>query len=112
MDLFACLCTIDEDKLELFGKLRAEHYGFLIAQRDRILFGGPARIAVGGRPETMIIIVKAADQAEAEAWIASEPYNSHGGFKAVAVRPWSQVIPESEPGALGRVLAEERAKSA
>ena len=110
MGLYACLCSIDESKLDLFGRLRADHYGFLIAQRKRILFGGPARVAEGGRPETMIIIVEANDLADAEAWIADEPYNAHGGFKVVAVRPWSQVIPEAEPGLLLRIRDEEQAK--
>jgi uncharacterized protein YciI len=103
MSLYACLCTIDEGKLDLFSRLRADHYGFLIAHQRRIRFGGPARVAEGGRPETMIIIVEANDQADAEAWIAGEPYNAHGGFKVVTVRPWSQVIPEPEPGLLVRI---------
>jgi uncharacterized protein YciI len=110
MGLYACLCTIDENKLDLFGRMRADHYGFLVAQQKRIHFGGPARVAEGGRPETMIIIVEANDQADAEAWIAHEPYNANGGFKAVAVRPWSQVIPETEPGLLERTRDEEQAK--
>eukprot|EP01035_Chromulina_nebulosa_P064986 gene64986-biopygen47581 len=102
MALFACLCTIDEARLDIFGCLRADHYDFLVLQQQRIRFGGPARVADGGRPETMIIIVDAADLADAEAWIASEPYNAHGGFSQVVVRPWSQVIPETEPGILAR----------
>ena len=111
MPLFAFLCTIDEAKLELFGRLRADHYAFLLAERHRIRFGGPARVEEGGRPEMMIIVAEAADRAEAERWIAGEPYNSHGGFSEVRVRPWSQVLPEPEPGTLQATLNAERAKS-
>ena len=110
MGLYACLCTIDETKLDLFTRLRANHYAFLVAEQQHILFGGPARVAEGGRPETMIIIVEARDQADAEAWIAREPYNAQGGFSSVAVRPWSQVIPEVEPGLLERTRNEEQLK--
>jgi len=60
----------------------------------------------------MIIVVEAEDQLDAEAWIAAEPYNAHGGFNGVVVRSWSQVLPEPEPSALRRTLEEERAKIA
>lgn len=110
MPLYLALCTIDPSKLDLFGTLRAEHYGFLIEQRHRIRFGGPARAAEGGPPETMVIIAEADSQEEAEAWIAREPYNAHGGFRSVVVRPWSQVIPEAESGALECTRADELAK--
>ncbi len=107
MSLFAILCTIDQDRLDLFGTHRDDHYGFLIAHQHRILFGGPARSMEGGTPETMIIVVQAADQRDAETFIAAEPYNRAGGFGSVVVRPWSQVLPEVEAGALARVhLAE------
>lgn len=111
MGLYACLCTIDATKLDLFSTLRADHYEFLVAQQHRIRFGGPTRADEGGRPETMIIIVEAASLESAEAWIAAEPYNANGGFSRVVVRAWSQVIPETEPGALRRILADERAKA-
>ena len=60
----------------------------------------------------MIIVAEAASLADAERWIASEPYNAHGGFNGVVVRPWSQVLPEPEPGALAATLEAERAKRA
>jgi uncharacterized protein len=102
MSLFAILCTINPAKLALFGNHRGDHYEFLIAEQHRIRFGGPARSPDGGAPETMIIIVEAADLDEAEAFIAAEPYNQAGGFSSVVVRSWSQVLPEQEPGSLVR----------
>ena len=108
---YALLCTIDPGKLDLFATLRAEHYRYLITHRESIVFGGPARVAVGGRPETMIIVVEAPSLADAEQFIAEEPYNRHGGFSHVAVRPWSQVLPEAEPGALEKTLQTELSQS-
>ena len=98
----------DAGKLELFGRLRAENYRFLIAEQHRICFGGPARVEDGGRPETMIIVAEAADLTEAESWIAREPYNAAGGFREVRVRPWSQVLPEDAPGTLQTTLDSAR----
>ena len=111
MALYAFLCSIDPAKLELFGRLRAEHYAFLLAQRDRIRFGGPTRADARGVPETMIIIAQATDQADAEAWISGEPYNAHGGFAQVTVRLWNQVLPEPQRGALQATLDAERASA-
>ncbi len=108
MPRYAVLCTIDEAKLALFAQLRADHYAYLLEEQHRILFGGPARVAEGGRPETMIIIVEASSTDDANAFIAAEPYNRRGGFSAVTVRPWSQVLPELEPGSLQRTYDSER----
>lgn len=100
----ALLCTIDPAKLPLFTELRGEHYRYLIAQRARIVFGGPLRTAPGGPPETMLIVVEVATLDEARAFIAAEPYSAHGGFSEIRVRAWSQVIPETEPGTLEKTL--------
>jgi uncharacterized protein YciI len=108
---YAILCTIDRAQLDLLGRLRAEHYRFLLAHRETIAFGGPMRSGEGAPPETMLMVVDASSQAEAERFIAAEPYNAHGGFRHVVVRPWSQVIPEAEPGALQRTLDAELARA-
>lgn len=101
-------CTIDETQVELLAAHRAEHYEFLIAHRDRIVFGGPARAVEGGPPQTMVIVIEASSAQEAQHFIADEPYNRNGGFSAVAVRPWSQVIPEPIAGSLQATLDAER----
>lgn len=103
----ALVCTINSAKLPLFSALRGEHYRFLIAQRPRIVFGGPLRISPGDPPETMLIVVEVASLEEARAFIAAEPYSAHGGFSDIRMRFWSQVIPESEPGALEKTLNSE-----
>jgi uncharacterized protein YciI len=60
------LCTIDPKKRDLFATHRADHYRFLIANRETILFGGPARPSENGAPETMIIVVDTPTLADAE----------------------------------------------
>ncbi|TPG36036.1 YciI family protein [Mycolicibacterium hodleri] len=103
-------CTIDETRLELLAAKRAEHYEFLIAHRDQIVFGGPARAEEGGPPQTMVMVVEVASTQEARRFIADEPYNRSGSFSKVAVRPWSQVIPELTSRSLQTTL--ESARSA
>ena len=50
MSRYLIECTIDETQLDTLLARRAEHYEFLIAHRDRIVFGGPARAVEGGPP--------------------------------------------------------------
>jgi uncharacterized protein YciI len=38
--------------------------------------------------------VEAESAPAAEAFIADEPYNSHGGFSSIVIRPWTQMLPE------------------
>ena len=56
----------------------------------------------------MVIVVEASSAEDARRFIADEPYNCSGGFSAVAVRPWSQVIPEPTAGSLQATLDAER----
>jgi uncharacterized protein YciI len=107
MARFAVLCTVDPTQLEIFARLRAEHYRFLIDRRETILLGGPTRTTEGGLPETMIMIIETESLAAAKDFISDEPYNHAGGFTQVVVRPWTQVIPELEDGALYKTLAAE-----
>lgn len=47
----------------------------------------------------------AAEAAAAEAWVAAEPFCASGEvFTGVTIRPWSQVVPETGPGALDRAI--------
>ena len=108
MDHYLLECTIDPAKLDTLAAQRAEHYEFLIAHRDDIVFGGPARLDRNGPPQTMLIVVRAASAADAQAFIDAEPYNRSGGFTSIRIRPWSQVIPEPTPGSLQRTLDAER----
>jgi len=110
MSHFAILATIDQGQIEALKRIRPEHYRYLLANQSMLVFGGPTRTPEIQIPETMIIIVNAPDIAAAEAFIAAEPYNRNGCFSHVAVRTWSQVMPEAEPGALARTVEElERA---
>lgn len=109
MSRFLVVATIDPDRTDVLAARRAEHYEFLIAHRHVIVFGGPARAHEGGPPEQMILVVEAASPVEALAFVDREPYRRHGGFSSVSVRPWSQVLPEPEPGSLQHTLDAERA---
>lgn len=109
MDLYLLECTIDPATSDTLAARRADHYEFLIAHQEDIVFGGPARADRGGPPQTMLIVLRAASANDAQAFIDAEPYNRSGGFSSIRIRPWSQVIPEPTPGSLRRTLDAERA---
>jgi uncharacterized protein YciI len=109
---FLLQCVIDQQKLDVFARLRADHYAFLIAQQHKIVFGGPTRTSDGGPPHTMIIVLESATADDAHAFIAAEPYNANGGFSEVVVRPWTQVLPETHAGELQQTYAAERRRAA
>ena len=102
-------CVISLDRLETMAAARAAHYEFLIANQDRILFGGPTRLLRSdGPPHSMVMVIEAASEQAAIEFISSEPYNRLGAFSSVSVRWWNQVIPEPSPGTLQSVLESEQ----
>jgi uncharacterized protein len=101
-------CTIDPAQLDLLAAKRADHYAFLLAHRDAIVCGGPARAHPDGPPQTMIMVIDTPSAEAAHAFLAAEPYNRGGAFSNVTIRPFSQVIPEPVPGSLQHTLDAER----
>jgi uncharacterized protein len=112
MARFLLEARIDPAKLDVLAAKRAEHYAFLVAHQAEIVFGGPSRGRDGGPHETMIMVVEAASQADAQVFMDREPYHRNGGFSTVTVRSYTQVMPEPEPGSLLRALEAERARIA
>jgi uncharacterized protein len=103
------ICEIVSDALPHLKALRLKHLEYIAEHRQEILFGGPAR-DTNGLPETMIIVLATTSRAEAEAFVAAEPYNASGRvFGAVTVRSWSQVLPDHEPNALEQAIRQESA---
>lgn len=101
------VCEIGPGALPHLKRLRLDHLRFIARHKDEILFGGPAR-GLDGTPQTMVIVHKAEQRREVEAFMASEPYAASGRvFASVSIRSWSQVLPEPEPGALAAAIGEE-----
>lgn len=89
-------------------RLRLQHLEYVAKCRDRILFAGPARDRTG-RPSTMIVIIDVPSLEDAEAFASNHPYVQSGlVFESIAVRQWSQVIPELQPGLVLEEIEKER----
>lgn len=106
------VCRIAAGALPALKALRLQHLAYIAVHQHEILFGGPARDPQG-MPQEMIIVVATPSLAEAQRFIAAEPYNASGQvFDSVTVRAWTQVVPDTTPGALQAEIDKERASVA
>ncbi len=107
--LFAFICVDKPDSSELRSKLRPPHLEYMIAVKDRTVFGGPLQDDAGEASQGSIFAIEFGSRAEAEAFLAEEPYNKGGLFQSTAIWRWRQMIPEVEEGQLLKLLERERA---
>jgi uncharacterized protein YciI len=89
--LFTIACTDKPASLELRLATRPAHIEHLKAQAGRIVLGGPV-LDPAGNPCGSLLVVEAADRAEAEAFAAADPYAKAGLFESVAIRPFRTVF--------------------
>lgn len=91
--LFALICKDKPGALGVRMETRPKHVEFingLIADR-KLAFAGPF-LDAEGKSNGSLVMIEAADQAEAEAVAASDPYAKAGLFDSVEVRPWTWVF--------------------
>ncbi len=79
------------------GPVRAEnrpaHLDYLKSKLERIVVGGPI---LGDDGETVLgsmLVIEAADRAEAEAFAAGDPYAKAGLFESVTISAYKKVFP-------------------
>lgn len=104
---FQIFCLDDPAKPGLRARIRAEHLRYMIAHRDRILFGGPMKTDPGGTSIGSAFALDYATRAEVDGFLASEPYSCAGLFSTVIVHPMAVMVPERHPGFLDEELARE-----
>lgn len=90
--MFFAIMHLDKpDSAALRQATRPAHIDYLRAHVARIIEGGPM-LDAQGRPCGSLIIVDAADQAEAEALVAADPYVAAGLFASSVIRPYRRVF--------------------
>ena len=89
--LFTIACTDKPASLELRLATRPAHIEHLKVEASRIVLGGPV-LDPAGNPCGSLLVVEAADRAEAEAFAAADPYAKAGLFESVAIRPYRVVF--------------------
>jgi len=87
--LFALTCTDKPGALQTRLDNRPAHLDFLNAS-GKVVFAGP--FIADDKPTGSLVVIEAADRAEAEAFAAADPYAKAGLFSDVTIREWRKVI--------------------
>jgi len=91
--LFALICNDKPNSLDLRLKVRSEHLAFLDTITTKA--AGPF-LDEAGNPAGSLVIIEAADMAQAKAIAARDPYAIAGLFAAVDIRPWKWLVKNPE----------------
>jgi hypothetical protein len=91
MPQFILLCRDKPGCLALRLETRPAHLAYFGAFGHRLILGGPM-LDGGGDPNGSMLIIEAADGAEAQAIADNDPYKKAGLFAEVSVIPFKTVI--------------------
>lgn len=105
---FHLFCMDDPGKPGLRERIRARHLEYMIAHRERILFGGPLKADDGVMSVGSAFALDYETRAEVDAFLADEPYSQAGLFESVVVRRIAMMVPEKQRGFLEEELERER----
>lgn len=83
----------------LRAKTAAAHLRYLVENASRVHTGGPLLDPHEGAMIGSLYVVKVENYEAARQFIEEEPLNRAGLFESIVIRGWTQMQPESEPGA-------------
>ncbi len=79
------------------GQVRADnrpaHLDYLKSKLDSIVIAGPMTNDAGDAVLGSMLVIEAADRAEAEAFAAGDPYAKAGLFDKVEIKAYKKVLP-------------------
>ena len=105
---FLILCRLKKTAVVPRKTMRLEHLEYIQQHKASIVASGPA-LDEANAPSMMTLLVEFTDRQAVEDFIQHEPYTASGQVvESVEVHQWSQVLPEPEPGSLGKDIEKER----
>ena len=75
------------------AQARDVHLDYLKGFADQVIVAGPLLNEDGGMIGSLLLM-SFASRAEAEAFVAGDPYGKAGLFQSVTVTPWKKVLPQ------------------
>jgi uncharacterized protein YciI len=93
--LFAIVCADRPGNLDLRQATRPVHLDYLKSHAHRLVQAGPV-LNAAGEPCGSLLIIDAADRAEAEALAAGDPYARAGLFESTMIRPYRMVFRDGQ----------------
>ncbi|MEE8515652.1 MAG: YciI family protein [Alphaproteobacteria bacterium] len=89
---FFIRCNDKPDIGDLRAETREAHLDYLRGASDKVLAAGPTLGDDGETVTGSVLIIKAADRAEAQAFTDNDPYAEAGVFERVTIAPWRKVF--------------------
>lgn len=93
--LFALICTDKPNSLDLRLSTRPVHVDYLNSLGSKLRSAGPFTDDAG-QPNGSLVIIEAADRAEAKAIADADPYAKAGLFASVEIRAWKWTLKNPE----------------
>jgi len=90
---FVLYCVDKADHGHVRAENRPAHLDYLKGNLERIVIAGPTTSEDGSAMTGSVLVIEAADRAEAEAFAAGDPYAKAGLFESVTIKPFKKVIP-------------------
>lgn len=85
--MFVIYCIDRPDSEKLRADLRTPHIEYLEREVDKIALIGPT-LSEAGQPNGMVVILEVSERAEAEQFLANEPFVTGDLFVSTEIRPW------------------------
>jgi hypothetical protein len=93
--LYVLACTDRPGQLDTRMATRPAHLAYLETYKSRLAHGG-ALLDLDGRPCGSLLVIEAADRAEAEGFAAGDPYAKAGLFESTVIRPFRPAFKDGE----------------
>ncbi|RDE09685.1 YciI family protein [Pelagibacterium lacus] len=93
--MFAVIATDKQDHFEMRMQTRPSHLQYWEDNGDAMVLAGPL-LGEDGKAMGSMMVVAAADRAEAERVVGADPYALAGVFDSVTITPWNWVIKRPE----------------
>ncbi len=94
--LYVLICEDHPGKEDLRQKTRSAHLDFIAEAGARVKIAGPLVSDDGVRSVGSMLVIEAANRAEAESFAALDPYARAGLFAKTDIRPWKWLINNPE----------------
>jgi len=90
---FILYCVDKPGHSQVRADNRPAHLDYLNSNLDRIVIAGPMTSDDGDAVLGSLLVIEAADRAEAEAFAAGDPYAKAGLFDKVEIKAYKKVLP-------------------
>jgi uncharacterized protein YciI len=93
--LYTIYCVDKPDRGELRKANRTAHLGYLTTYGDQVVQAGPLLSDDGESMIGSLLIMDLENRAEAEEFVAGDPYGMADLFETVIIARWKVVVPAS-----------------